>query len=254
MRKLILLVAVIFISVCLNGQDKTTEFEKAKQLRAEDKFDEALVAFQLLLKKDSSNVEYLHHTAYLVCKMGNRKKDETERQKYFRQAEYLSKKAISINGNISDAHYTYALALGRISENAGSKQKISNAKIIKAEAETAVRLNTKHAGAYHVLGRWHRTVAGFNMIEKLMINTMFGGVPEGGSYDKAIECFAKASENEPGYLLHVYELAVTYHERGEKNDDVYAKAWLKKAITLPVRSEDDKSTVAKCNALLKELK
>lgn len=254
MRKLFLLVVVFLISVCSNGQDKSAEFEKAKQLRAEDKFDEALVAFQLLLKYDSSNVEYLHHTAYLICKMGNRKKDETERQKYFRQAEYLSKKAISINGNISDAHYTYALALGRISENAGSKQKISNAKIIKAEADAAVRLNPKHAGAYHVLGRWHRTVASFNMIEKIMINALFGGVPEGGSFEKAIECFAKAAENEPGYILHIYELAVSYHERGEKNDDVYAKAWLKKAITLPVRSDDDKATIVKCNALLKELK
>ena len=253
MRKLLLLVVVIFISGYSYCQDKASDFEKAKQLRADDKFEEALSAFKSLLKNDSANVEYLHHTAYLLCKMGNRKKDETERQKYFRQAEYLSKKAIALNSTIADAHYTYALALGRISENAGSKQKIANAKIIKAEAEAAVRLNPKHAGAYHVLGRWHRTVAGFNAIEKIMINTLFGGVPEGGSFDKAVECFVKAAENEPGYILHVFEIAVTYHERGEKNDNVYAKAWLNKAITLQVRSEDDKATVSKCNQLLKEL-
>lgn len=87
-----------------------------------------------------------------------------------------------------------------------------------------------------------------------MINTLFGGVPEGGSYDKAIEYFAKAVESEPGYMLHIYELAVSYHERGNKNDNVYAKAWLKKAVTMPARSEDDKVTLVKCNALLKELK
>jgi tetratricopeptide (TPR) repeat protein len=126
--------------------------------------------------------------------------------------------------------------------------------MIKTEAEAAVRLNPKHAGAYHILGRWHRTIAGFNMIEKLMINTLFGGVPEGGSYDKAIECFAKAVEIEPDYMLHIYELALSYHERGNTNDDAYAKAWLKKAILLPLKNDDDKETLTKCKALLDKLK
>ncbi|HLG35371.1 MAG TPA: hypothetical protein VI757_10860 [Bacteroidia bacterium] len=254
MKKIFLSYVTCFSFAFGFAQDKAEQFEKAKQLRADDKFDEALTAFQSLLNNDSSNIEYLHHTAYLLCKMGNRKKEETERQKYFRQAEYLSKKAIAINSNSADAHYTYALALGRISENAGSKQKISNAKVIKAEGERTVILNPKHAGAYHLLGRWHRTVAGFNTLEKILINTLFGGVPEGGSYDKAIECFAKAVENEPGYILHIYELAVSYYDRGNANDDVYAMAWLKKAITMPLRSEDDKVTLSRCNDLLKKLK
>jgi len=253
MRKIFSIGVVCFVSMSVLAQDKSEQFEKAKQLRANDKFTESLAAFEELLKNDSANVEYLHNTAYLLCKIGNRKTAEAERQKYFRQAEYLSKKAIALNNNSADAHYTYALALGRISENAGSKQKIANAKLIKTEAEAAIRLNPKHAGAYHVLGRWHRTVAGFSGFEKLMINTLFGGVPVGGSYDKAIECFAKAVENEPGYILHIYELAASYHERGNKNDDLYAKAWLTKAVTLPLRSEDDKATLTKCNELLKEL-
>ena len=254
MKNLFLIFLSCLVYAFASAQENSEQFEKAKQLRANDKFDEVLAAFQQLLKNDSSNVDCLHNTSYLLCKIGNRKKEESERQKYFKQAEYLSKKAVELNSNSADAHYTYALALGRISENAGSKQKIANAKVIKSEGEAAVRLNPKHAGAYHLLGRWHRTITGFNSIEKLMINTLFGGVPEGGSYDKAIECFAKAVENEPGYVLHVYELALSYHERGNKSDDVYAKAWLKRAITFQPRSEDDNITLSKCNDLLKKLK
>ncbi|MBK5284542.1 MAG: hypothetical protein JJE25_04010, partial [Bacteroidia bacterium] len=148
----------------------------------------------------------------------------------------------------------YALALGRINEYASTKQKIANAKVIKTEAEAAIRFNPKHAGAYHILGRWHGTIAGFNAFEKLMINTMFGGVPEGGSYDRAIECFAKAAELEPDYMLHQYQLAESYHERENKNDDTYAKAWLRKAMLLPLKNDEDKNTLAKCKELLSKLK
>ena len=261
MKKFNLLTAIYFLwSVFLSvtssfvyAQDKSEQFEKAKQLRADEKYDDAFIIFKSLLKNDSANVEYLHNSAYLFCKTGNRLKDENERQKYFHQAKYLSKKAIALNSNSADAHYTYALALGRINEYASSKEKIANAKTIKAECETAITLNPKLAGVYHILGRWHRTVAGFNMIEKLMINTLFGGVPEGGSYDKAIECFAKAVELEPSYMLHQYELALSYHERGNTSDDMYAKAWLKKVILLPPKNEDDKETLLKCSELLKKL-
>ena len=253
MKKIFLLKFLILFAFSLFAQDKSQQFSNAKQLRADEKFDEALTAFQELLKTDSSNVDYLHNTAYLLCKMGNRKEVEKERQEYFHQAEYLSKKAIAINNNSADAHYTYALALGRINENAGSKQKIANAKTIKTECETAIKLNPKLAGVYHILGRWHRTVAGFNAVEKLMINTLFGGVPEGGSYDMAVECFAKAVELEPVYLLHIFELALSYHERGNTNDDSYAKAWLKRALQLPAKNEDDIDTQRKCTELFRKL-
>ncbi len=235
------------------GQDNASMFDEARKLREESKFTESLILFQELLKNDSANIDYLHNTAYLLCKTGILKKNEAERQKSFHTAEYLSRKAIALNKNSADAHFTYAMALGRINENAPTKQKIANAKLIKTECETAVKLNPKLAGAWHVLGRWHRTVAGFNVIEKVMINTMFGGVPEGGSYDAAIECFSKAVELEPKSLLHSYELALTYHERGNKLDDVYAKVWLKKTIALPVLSEEDSEILKKSKELLKKI-
>lgn len=235
------------------AQDKTETFEDAKKLREQSKFLESLVLFQALLKNDSSNVEYLHNTAYLLCKTGVLKKEETERQKDYRTAEYLSRKAIALNKNSAESHYTLALALGRINEHAPSKQKIANAKVIKTEAETAVKLNPKLARAWHILGHWHRAVAGFNAVEKIMINTMFGGVPEGGSYEEAIECFSKAVELEPKAMIHSYELALTYHKRGNKNDDIYAKVWLKKTIALPVLSEEDNETLRKSKELLKKL-
>ncbi len=244
---------LLFYPVFLFGQSSEEQFQKALRLKNDLKFEEALPLFQQLLKNDSNNTNYLVNTAFLLCKIGNREKEEKNRQRYFRNAAYLSKKAITINNNNAPAHYNYALALGRINEFAGTKQKIANAKVIKTECDQAIKLDPKMAGAYHILGRWHQTIAGFNLIEKAMINTMFGGVPEGGSYDAAIECFSKAISIEPGYKLHYYELALTYHERGKDKDDIYSKIWVKKAIDLPVRDNDDKETQKKCEELLKKV-
>ena len=76
---------------------------------------------------------------------------------------------------------------------------------------SSISLNPKLAGAYHILGRWHRAIAGFNVIEKAMINSFFGGVPPGGSYEDALKSFMTAIGIEPKYMNHQYELAQTYY-------------------------------------------
>ena len=53
------------------------------------------------------------------------------------------------------------------------------------------------------------------MFEKAMINTFFGGVPPGGTYDDAIKSFMTAISIEPKFMLHKYELAVTYNDMGK---------------------------------------
>src|SRR5258705_5789530 len=72
---IILILAVLQIS----AQDKTETFQKARKLREESKFTESLAVFQSLLKEDSSNVEYLHNTAYLLCKTLVLQEEDTQR-------------------------------------------------------------------------------------------------------------------------------------------------------------------------------
>ena len=246
------LILLLSASRKLEAQNKQL-FDKGLQYRAEYKNPEGLAIFQLLLKADSNNADYLSNASYFFSKVGHLQPTEMKRADYFNKGAYLAKKAIKINPNIAEAHYGYALALGRLNENAGSKQKIANAKVIKQEADLALKYNPKHAGAYHILGRWHRTIAGFNFIEKVAINTLYGGVPEGGSYESAISCFQKAIQFEPGYMLHYYELAQTYIDRDQGDDKKQAAQILKKAMELPVKNADDKMTFQKCGELMGSL-
>ena len=142
------------------------------------------------------------------------------------------------------------MALGRINENASSKQKIANAKLIKAQGDRAIALNPKLAGAHHILGRWHKTIAGFSAIEKAMINSFFGGVPPGGSYEDALKSFMTAIGLEPKYMNHQYELAQTYYDMGKS---VEAKLWVKKALEIVPSNDDDIKAKKDCEALLKKL-
>lgn len=248
------LIVVLLVGVALTAQSQSSDtYENALKLKGESKFEEAFPIFQKLLKSDSNNVQYLHHTSYHYSKLGVRQKTEAEKIKWYKTGEYLALKAIKLDEKSAGAHYSYALALARINENASSKTKIANSKLIKAEAEKAIALNPKEAGPYHIMGRWHRVIAGFNAMEKMMINAFFGGVPVGGTYEDAIKFFNQAIALEPQYALHQYEMAMTYYERDAGNDKVYAKVWCEKALKCPVLNDDDKETVRKCNELLKKL-
>lgn len=251
MKKLITFSFLILVGTTTIAQSNDEQYAKALKLKTELKYKEAFPMFQALLKSDSNNVNYLQYASYCYSKYGYYYvAAEAEKMKHYTSAEYLAKKAIKINEASADAHYAYAMALGRINENASSKQKIANAKLIKAQADRAIALNPKLAGAHHILGRWHRTIANFSAIEKAMINSFFGGVPPGGSHEDAIKAFMTAISLEPKYMNHQYELAQTYYDMGKK---VEAKLWAKKALEITPSNEDDIKAKKDCEALLKKL-
>ncbi len=244
----LLILSLFSASVFSQGSDE--QYAKAVKLKNEYKYKEAFPLFQALLKSDSANVNYLQYASYCYSKTGFFLPSEAEKMKAYKTAEYLAKKAIKLNEASADAHYVYALALGRINENASSKQKIANAKLIKTQCDRSVALNPKLAGTHHILGRWHRTIAGFSAIEKTMINSFYGGVPAGGSYEDALKSFMLAISLEPKYMLHQYELAQTYYDMGK---EVEAKLWAKKALEITPSNEDDQKAKKDCEALLKKI-
>lgn len=251
--KLPILFLLIVLPLFQLKADTDIDFKRAVSLQTAGKWSEALPIFKSLLKKDSNSVELLWRTSYLYSQLGSKQAEEKQKQSWYRTAEYLGKKAVTSAPKHANAHYAYALALGRINENASSRTKIDNAKTIKTEAELALRYDSTLAGPHHILGRWHRIVAGFNFFERTMIQTMFGGMP-GGTYEQAIFHFKKSISLEPNAGIHYYELASTYEERNKSGDTSQAVDWLKRAMKLPLVSETDREHRKLCEKLLAELK
>jgi len=251
MKKISTILLLVLAGFSAGAQSNEELYNKAYKLKMEYRYKEAFPLFQALCKMDSANANNLQYASYCYSKYAYYYvASETEKMKYYKTAEYLAKKAIKLNEASADAHYAYATALGRINENASSKQKIANAKLIKAEVDRSIALNPKQAGAYHILGRWHRTIAGFSAIEKAMINSFFGGVPPGGSYADAVKAFMSAVSIEPKYMNHQYELAETYYEMGK---EVEAKLWAQKALEITPSNDDDIKAKKDCEALLKKI-
>ena len=255
-NRIIIICSFILASTTIaQSQNKEEQlYQYAVKLHEDGKLNDALTIFKNLLKNDSSNINLLQNTSILYSTIGHSLKEGTpNKYNWYTTAEYLAKKAIQQNQMSANAHYAYAMAIGLLSEKAGVKTKINNAKLIKTEAETTIKLDPKIAGAYHILGRWHLVVAGFNSFERGMITMIFGKMP-GGSYEDAIANFQTAIKLEPLNAIHYLQIAYTYQEREKKGDKLLAIANLNTAIKIVPRNEDEQITKKECEDLLSKLK
>lgn len=232
------------------AQNNEALFQRGLQCKKENNISDALQCFQQLLKTDSNNIEFLTYSSIFYSKKGNEFNDQQTRESYFNTGLYLAKKALTINPHFAESNYCMALALGRMNEFADTKTKIANSKQIKFYIDETLRINPAHAGAYHILGRWNRTIANFGTVEKLMINNFYGGVPPGASLEAALNAFIKATAFEPEFKLHQYELAQTYLDMGKQ---VNAKVWFQKALKIKSTNASDKQIDEKCLKALSEL-
>ena len=250
--KLKILLLVLLTSTFSFSQTEAELVVTGKKQLAARNSTEILKTYQALVKIKPNNATYLSNLSFGYCKVGATMKDIKSQLSYYNKAKTCAAKAKKIAPKLAIAHYAYALALARENENAPTKTKINNAKEIKRECDLAIKLNPNLPGPYHILGRWHRTFAGFSAIKKGMVNTFYGGTPPGGTYKDAISMFTKAFMLEKDYPLHLYELAVTQNEVGAKKDAIKI---LKIALKTKIISTDTDSieALAKCKKLLKEL-
>jgi tetratricopeptide (TPR) repeat protein len=249
--KVISVILLAFFKLFAFGQSNQEWLERGLIAKKENRIDDAFLCFQQLLRSDSNIVVYLCNASIFYCKKGNEFEDVKTRYDYFNTALYLANRSLLLDSNDAEAHYSKALALGRINEFAATKIKIAHAKEIKYHIDETLRINPAHAGAYHLLGRWNRSIANFGSVEKMMINNLYGGVPKGATFEGALEAFIKAVAFEPKYKLHQYELACTYLAMGKP---VNAKIWFEKTIKINALSANDKSIDKKCLQALAEIK
>ena len=249
--KVIAIILLVASHLLVCGQSKEEWLQRGLKDKKAHQIDDALLCFQQLLLIDSNNTEFLSNGSIFYSKKGNEFTDELTRHTYFNTALYLADKALNLDSNNAESHYSKALALGRINEFAETKIKIANSKAIKHHIDETIRLYPAHAGAYHLLGRWNRTIASLGSVEKLMINKLYGGMPKGATLEGAVEAFIKAIAFEPDYKLHQYELAQTYLDMGKK---VNAKIWFQKALKIKSVQANDKVIDEKCKKALANLK
>ena len=245
--------AILFLLIAgtvMGQQTIESMMAEARKYEFAFKEKEALEKYKEVLLKNANEQEALTSASYLYSKVGERSTEKTLRLDYFNKAAALAQKAIKQNNKDPEAHYAYAVALGRLSLMASSEEKLKNAKLIQTEAEKTLSLDAKHAGANYILGRLNSEISNMSTLKVMAAKALFGGIPEGCTFEKATSYFNKAMEYKPNYILYYLDAAQNFVYMGKKAE---AKLLLIKAIELPMSTPDDPYRVQDCKRLLEKL-
>ena len=241
---------VVFSIGTLQAQSIDEIINQGLQKENEWRDEAALERYETVLKIQPNHSIALVRSSRMLCTIGGRSKDKEFKRSYAMKAKQIALQAIQINNKDKEAHLCYILSLGIMAEMADNpREKLSNAKIIKREAEYILTLDSNFAPAYYILGKWHFAIASLSRIETIVCNLLFGGVPEGASIDEALGCYEKAIGLWPDYIVFYYGKALTLHFKGENLKTVLT---LKKALQLTPRNPDDHLRLQKCQRLLQQ--
>lgn len=238
---------VFILSAFTYTDNKKQQAENYFQQGEEEK---ALELYKDIVDEHSEDIEVVWITAMLYTRVGDRLTDSDKQQTYFDRAITLSERALEMDDTHPEAHFTYAVTLGRMTDNASTKDALAKAKKIRDHSKRTLELDENHGGAMHVLGLWHKRMANLSFTERAIVNTLFGGVPEGASNEKAEEYLNKAVEFSDDMILYNLDLARFLADNG---DQLKAKQLLEDLLAMDNQFKDDPGLKKEAKDLLSQL-
>lgn len=205
--------------------------------------EEALEAYEQILENEPDNYEALWRASFLHSRIGNRLEGEDTQRAYYNRAINLAEQALKADSTNAQSHFVMSVAMGRKALIAGARDRVAASRDIKRHVDRALAYDSTHAGAWHVLGRWHFKVANLSFVERLAANTLFGGIPGDASNQKAAQSIERAIELNDHYVLYYHDLAMVYDEMGEEQKAIEA---CRKALELQNLTPDDPALKKEC--------
>ena len=169
---------------------------------------------------------------------------------YGQYALSYAKKAANLGPDDSEAQLSPAITYGKLSPLVGSKERVEFSPLIKDSAERAIKLDPKNDLAWHVLGRWHQSLAEIGAAKRAMSKLLYGALPV-TTHEESVKCFEKAISINPKRLRHYIELGITYSHMGRTAE---AKQNIEKGLGMPNGEKDDEELKARGREVLGKLK
>jgi tetratricopeptide (TPR) repeat protein len=161
-----------------------------------------------------------------------------------------AKRAASLGPNDPEAQLAVAISYGKLQPLASTKEKVETARIIKSEADKAIRLDPRSELAWHVLGRWNMGYAEVTGVKRALAELVYGKLPA-TTYADAAKCFEKAIELKPDRLIHYIELGLVYSRMGRTAD---ARRVITKGLAMKETEKDDPETKQRGRETLAKLR
>lgn len=203
--------------------------DRVDSLRTAREFRSALARLDELSRMHPNHVEVLWRQSILWSDLGKAATSESRALGFYRQAHAVAENAVSADPNHAWAHVAKAVAAGRLAKvTSSTKKSIQLSREVKEHADRAIELDDSLGAAYHVRGRWHREIATLTMVQRLIVKTVYGGLPV-ASMEQSVEDFRTAIQLENRSYHHL-ELGKTYEVMGRTDA---ARAALEAALDAP---------------------
>ena len=146
--------------------------------------------------------------------------------------------AIAVRPGDAEGHFSLARALGRKALSVGTMERIRYSNIIFAEANEALRHDSTHAGAMHVLGMWHAEVMRVNGLARAFAKTFLGaqvfGLARWGEAQRLLEA---SVTHDPRRIVHRLDLGGIYADRGELDKARAQYDWIAAAPVIEINDD-----------------
>ena len=212
----------------------------------------ALHHYEEGIKADPKSYEALWKATRDAVDVGEYNPDEKERERLYSAAELYARRAVEANPADVEGHAQLARALGKKALSLGKKDQVKYAGDVRSNALDALKINPKHPGALHVMGKWNYEVLRLNGITRFMAKTFLGGkVFDSANWEDAQRFMEESTTIEPGRLVHHLDLARVYAARGNKEK---AREQFEAVIKGPPTEYNDKKYQAEAADEIKDVR
>ncbi|XP_078351181.1 regulator of microtubule dynamics protein 1-like [Oculina patagonica] len=232
-----------------------TVIDEVEQLHSNNNADDKHKIHRLLQEciqnQPSCEVTWRYaRSFYDIAMLKGKSGDVDGKKSLLYQGMAEAEKAIELDKNNSNAHKWYAIILGSTTDYESLQNQILLGFKYKEHIKQAIELDRNDPSNYHLLGRWCYEIAMLSWWQRKAASA-FVAEPPTSSIEEALENFLKAEEVKPGFWLsNSYWIGKCYKQNGNV---AKATEWLKKAISLPVSTDDDKESYEQAQQLLATL-
>ncbi len=199
----------------------------------------ALAYYEGALALEPERYEALWRTASTLVDVAEYDSNTGRRKAMFGRADTLARRATRVNPSHPEGHFQLSRTLGRVALSAPVRERTQYAIDIREAAKRALEIEPQHAGALHVLGRWHAEIMRLNGVMRAIAKTFMGGKVFGeASWREAVRLLEAACAAEPARTVHLLALGQVYRDAGDKPA---ARRALQSAIEAPLFDVNDEA-------------
>jgi tetratricopeptide (TPR) repeat protein len=251
LRMIVLLAAVLAAAAPAGAQTAGERIAQGDRAYTELQAKTALDQYRLALSIEPKNYEALCKASRVEVDLAESMEPGAMHDTLQANAQRHAETAIAVNPLNAEGHFAEARALGRKALSLGTMDRIRYAKRIRMEALEALRFDSLHAGAWHVMGSWNAEVMRVNGLERAFAKRFLGAqVFAEASWESAQRDMEKAVKIDPDQLVHHLDLGSIYADRGDK---AAARDQFQLVLRAPIRLFNDPLYKKKAAERIKKL-